>query len=69
MERMYALPGAVFVVATLVVSSMLARPLARRAFQLLVPTEHLSGVELLWTADGLPMPSPPAGKEPSVVDS
>jgi hypothetical protein len=68
-ERIYALPGAVFVVATLVVSSMLARPLARRAFQLLVPKEHLSGVELLWTADGLPMPSPPATKEPSVVNS
>ena len=68
-ERMYALHGAVFVVFTLVVSSMLARPLARRAFQLLVPIEHLSGVELLWTADGLPMPSPPTAKKPSVVDS
>ena len=68
MERMYALYGAVFVVATLVVSSTLARPLARRAFQLLVPIEHLSGVELLWTADGLPTPSPSPAKKPSVTD-
>ena len=68
-ERMYALPGAVCVVATLLVSSILARPLARRTFQLLVPIEHLSGVELLWTADGLPAPSSPATKGASVVDS
>ncbi len=66
--RMYALHGAALVVVTLVISSVLARPLARGAFRLLVPTEHLSGVELLWKSDGLPVPSPPPAKAPTVVD-
>ena len=52
--RMYALHGAALAVGTLMISSVLARPLARGAFRLLVPMEHLSGVALLWTADGLP---------------
>ena len=68
LERMYALPAAVFIVITLVISSVLARPLARKAFQLLVPIEHLSGVALLWKADGLPMPSAPPANSPKVVN-
>ena len=59
---------AALTVVTLMISSLLARPLARGAFRLLVPIEHLSGVAAP-TADGLPMPSPPAAKEPSAVVS
>ena len=68
LKRMYALHGATVAVFTLMVSSLLARPLARGAFRLLVPMEHLSGVALLWKADGLPMPSAPPAKSPKVVN-
>ena len=49
---MYALHGATLTVVTLMISSLLARPLARGAFRLLVPIEHLSGVEVLWRPMG-----------------
>ena len=67
--RMYALHGAALAVGTLMISSVLARPLARGAFRLLVPMEHLSGVALLWTADGLPTPTSPPAKTPKVADA
>lgn len=69
LRRMYALHGAALTVGTLMISSLLARPLARGAFRLLVPIEHLSGVALLWTADGLPTPTSPSGKTPKVADA
>ncbi|MEC8250416.1 MAG: hypothetical protein VX050_02065 [Planctomycetota bacterium] len=69
LRRMYALHGAALTVGTLMISSLLARPLARGAFRLLVPIEHLSGVKLLWTADGLPAPTSPSGKTPKVADA
>ena len=69
MRRMYALHGAALTVVTLMISSLVARPLARGAFRLLVPIEHLSGVALLWTADGLPTPTSPSGKTSKVADA
>ena len=69
LRRMYALHGAALTVVTLMISSLLARPLARGAFRLLVPIEHLSGVALLWTADGLPTPISPSGKTREVADA
>ena len=69
MERLFAFHGAGLVVITLVISNVLARPLTRGAFRLLVPLEHLSGVEVLWKADGLPMPSPTPCKDQPTVES
>lgn len=69
MERMYAPHGATLFVATLVMSSVVARPLARWAFRFLVPIEHLSGVDLLWNADGLQRASPVPSKDQPTVES
>ena len=51
--RMFAVHGAIVFLLGLVISSMVIRPVVRTAFLILVPKEHLHGVDLLWRVDGL----------------